>query len=296
MLSSEIAGREKFRLVVDGVLKVASRANGCDFCDKLMPQMVIISSLPGHDEATAAAGILASKIHEQVMQRVPAGLCVLAGIVTEAGPDSDDLIYLGIQRARAMVIILSGEGDRGSLASRRQLQVILDAMSVDCLEIIPACMPCFRFPTQTFYAEIPSLFTDPTHAEEVALRIQGLFQRIAIPWQINASDKTLSAQATDLVKRIPTIAGSPATRPLRMSLEWLGPRVWGYQRKSTGSDDDQGGLDLSQPVGAKAAGRRTSEGDRILVVPITQLHDSSALHQVESNGLIFSQDAHDVLL
>merc|ERR1712061_255273 len=81
--------------------------------------MIVLSSEPGNDEASAAVGILANKLSQDVFSLTDRSLCCLVN------HDADlKATRLAVVRARAVVAMLSS----GTLDSWLQVNVILEAM------------------------------------------------------------------------------------------------------------------------------------------------------------------------
>jgi len=159
----------------------------------LQPGMLVISSLPGSDEATAAAGILAAKLRGQVMEFVKPGICVLADVEAQ-----DDEVMEAVSKAHAVLVVLS----LGSLRSPQQLQVILHTQkAAGAVEVVPILTSSFRFPDRTFYEQ--ELRPVYAHAAALSEALRCFFKHIAVGLATDASDHVLDAQCRDVAGRIP---------------------------------------------------------------------------------------------
>jgi len=203
-VSKQLVGRPIFQDIVDKVLNKTNSMRQTSISQQFGSGLVVISTAPGDHEALASAGILVCKIQEKVLEFCKAGFLVLADVVTA----HDEDVHRAVCSARAVIIMLS----RGSLESAEQLQIIMDAMVVAGeTEVVPMITASFRFPSKQFYdEEFGRRLSNDTDVAQMRSRVEGLFKRIAVPWHTHSSDNVLSAQAADLIKRIPK--SSHATR------------------------------------------------------------------------------------
>mmetsp|Transcript_75385 Transcript_75385/g.157101 ORF Transcript_75385/g.157101 Transcript_75385/m.157101 type:complete len:1790 (+) Transcript_75385:72-5441(+) len=162
--------------------------------DNVGPNMLVISSRPHDDEASAASGILSAKIQTEVSAYFKGGICHLANL-----PDDSQQVALEVVRtAKAVIVILS----QGSLHCEPQLIAALTAVQVAnetrTLEVIPVFTPDFRFKEMKLFSgsKAASEFAD---AEQL---IHSFFKRIAISLSTHASEAVLDAQCKDVATRL----------------------------------------------------------------------------------------------
>jgi len=163
---------------------------------RIKSRSLVVSSLPGCDEATAGAGILVNKIQSTVGRFVKGGICMLADFKTLNDVDICEVVF----RAYTVVVVLS----QGSLECPQQLQLIAECFGSDShVEVVPVTLPSFKFPAKEYYDEyLPSEFQDDSAM--MADSVRALFKNIAVQFATHASNKVLDAQAMELLARIPT--------------------------------------------------------------------------------------------
>lgn len=171
--------------------------------------MLVLSSDPHDDEATASVAILADKIQASASEDIiNAGICILANC---NDMDATDLFEV-LATARALLVILT----RASLESAQQLHVIRRWKQISehsefaTVEVIPVSTPGFIFPGEALYSD------DIPVRGDVVLQwrsgpsrhaLQSLFKKIAANLSTNASDYILNAQAHEICARIPRSQG-----------------------------------------------------------------------------------------
>lgn len=180
--------------------------------------MVVVSSKPNDDEATATAGILISKIHSTIYALGEKGICMLADFDTPDELEVADCAY----NARCVVVILSA----GSLEDVQQIKTITyammalsDAPAADDsgsrtitsssttnasvkIDVIPVCVPGFQFPSAGYFdLVLPKVW--PGGRRKARPMVQALFKRIAVPFAVDQSDEVIGAQAQSVLERVP---------------------------------------------------------------------------------------------
>jgi hypothetical protein len=199
VLADTLRGRSRFIDVVHQVLKKprslkdsAKKPNLDDMC--------VILSDPWDDEASSAAGVMASKISEKVFGFVSDGICVTADYPNEAGIDRRT------EHARAVMVLLS-KHVLEKMVVIRGIIAATAAKGVTVGDVVPITIPGFHFPKDNFYKEmLPSLWGRRESLGDVAVakqRLEEFFHWIAVPLSTMASDLVLESQTEQLILRIP---------------------------------------------------------------------------------------------
>jgi len=146
-------------------------------------------------EATAAGGILIERIQQEAAGMLQGSLILLADL-GHAGLSNEEL-RASISRSRLTVVILTAF----TLECLQQVQVIILGMLGKAC-VVPVVTPRFQFPGDTYYRDaLPSLFTEDLEEAEKAMK--NFFEQIAIPLSTHASESTLKAEASEVLRRIP---------------------------------------------------------------------------------------------
>ncbi|CAE7840919.1 Ank1 [Symbiodinium necroappetens] len=164
--------------------------------------LVVISSEPGNDEATAAASILCRKMNAGVAACGTSAICLV-----DSGRNQFHMANC-VARCRALVVLLSF----GSLSSIFQLHAIVELMlqldelgseSKNKPAIIPVNLPEFQFPQATYYEEQLPVIWGEADLQKAAEKIKSFFRFITINLPIHASDLLIETQCLEVLKRIP---------------------------------------------------------------------------------------------
>jgi len=170
--------------------------------------MVLVSSDPSDDEASAAAGILVAKMRLALIGFMQEGVFMLAG----EDDLTDDQAARYMQEARCIIVILSAR----TLRCPSQLKLIIQSMDIVVEQkrtsssvqfaAIPVSVPFFQFPSPDYFNEdLPKYLTSST--EKDGGRIHMFFKRLAIAFATHASDDVIESQVTHVVAAIPRGAG-----------------------------------------------------------------------------------------
>ncbi|CAE7380643.1 Ank1 [Symbiodinium sp. KB8] len=164
--------------------------------------LVVISSEPGNDEATAAASILCRKMNAGVAACGTSAICLV-----DSGRNQFHMANC-VARCRALVVLLSF----GSLSSIFQLHAIVELMlqldelgseSKNKPAIIPVNLPEFQFPQAAYYEEQLPVIWGEADLQKAAEKIKSFFRFITINLPIHASDLLIETQCLEVLKRIP---------------------------------------------------------------------------------------------
>merc|ERR1712150_230075 len=163
---------------------------------RLASGMLLMSSDPEDDEATAAAGILMQRTSQQTLSLRSSGISLLA----DQGEMSEEEQMIAIRDADAVVVLLT----RGSLRSVLQLRVLLTAIDVaehtqktpgsGPFELVPVSVQGFEFPTGSNLAATLAEVFPEAHAK-AQTNLKFFFKRISIFLSTNASIEIIDAQA-----------------------------------------------------------------------------------------------------
>jgi len=146
-------------------------------------------------EATAAGGILIERIQQEAAGMLQGSIILLADL-GHAGLSIEDL-RASISRSRLTVVILTVH----TLECLQQVQVIIVGMLGKAC-VVPVVTPRFQFPGDSYFRNmLPSLFTEEIDDAEKAMK--NFFEQIAIPLSTHASESTLKAEASEVLRRIP---------------------------------------------------------------------------------------------
>lgn len=185
-------GQLRFQSLVNKLVSTPHRNN--EVAQHDFQRTVVISSLRGYDEATAAVGILMSKIKNDVLEFATHGIAALCDFPAPEQAEDKERIRSVVTKSTAVVVLLSS----GSLESEEQLNVIALALNVRSLPALPMAMPCFRFPSPDFFTqELPK--RAPC---DIIGHLQVLFKQIAVAFPINESTAILNTQAAAVVCRL----------------------------------------------------------------------------------------------
>lgn len=197
-LDSTLRGRSRFAAVVETVVDPRCVPQAPSITT-LKPGMFVFSSDPADDEASAACGILISKLQVEMVGGNSAGFCMLAEMKADSLTDEE---LATIRKAAAVVVVLTS----GSLHSWQQVQVIA-AVSDTSVHLIPVNTPSFRFPVDKTYSDVvPSFMTDCR--SQLQDTLNSFFFLISVSWETFASNTVLNAQAQQVMRRIGADAGS----------------------------------------------------------------------------------------
>lgn len=195
VVPSEIRGRQQFHYIVSELLDKRSAQPKQEY----KPGMLVVSSDADDQEATAAAGIVVSKISEMIYTFMPEGSFML---VDASVSEEEEECY--VTGARALIVILG----QGSLGCPEQLRVLAVGMA-RLLEpgapyqVIPVNTPKFGFPCGEDYYETTLMKVWPGRSPDDYAAVRTFFKRLSIAFSTHASDAVLATQANQIVERIP---------------------------------------------------------------------------------------------
>jgi hypothetical protein len=156
---------------------------------------VVISCDHEDMEAAAAANVLNTMIHEQVLSLTSRKTFVLQDF-QQASPAT---YSCAPKQSYATITMMS----QGSMKSAAQLRVITSIMSATAQRqvIVPVLIDGFRFPDDSYYnEELPKIL--PGLAEEARPLIVDFLNTIALPFSIGASDIVREIQSQKVLDRI----------------------------------------------------------------------------------------------
>lgn len=215
---------------------------------------VVISSHPCSDEASAAAAVLITKIHHDVLTFARRGVrCI--------GPDDMDQVDTIVSKARAVVVLLCGD----TLMSLPQLRVVALAMVLYeraggrgdfAAAAIPVTLPGFQFPGTEYYQEtLPKIW--PGCAASIPYHIQAFFRVIAVHFATDASDELLTTQAHQVTSRIPRVTRRRTDVPTEESAGAIMGSTGGPQYATAAEEDELGEFGQKGELGGEHANLET---------------------------------------
>ena len=161
---------------------------------------VLVSTLRGSDEATAAGGILQTFL--QVWGQFATRSVFM---LTEQDPLEYTGLKAAMDSARILVVLLS----LGTLANLEQLRAMSAAMASPGLQVIPVSLPDFVFPSEDFYSSALTAMFGASDAGELTLNMQGFFRIIAVTFSTHGSHSVLEVQSREVLARFSTAARVP---------------------------------------------------------------------------------------
>jgi len=165
--------------------------------------MVLVSSDPADDEASAAAGILVAKMRLALLGFMQEGVFMLAG----EDDLEDDQAARYVEEARCLIVILSAK----TLQCPSQLKLIIQSMELIVSQknshsatfaAIPVSIPFFQFPSPEYFSEdLPKYL--PSSSEKASDMVHMFFKRLAIAFATHASDDVIENQVMHVVAAVP---------------------------------------------------------------------------------------------
>jgi len=253
-LRTELCGVRRFDALVSEVTGKKRLNRGSSEAVPNRAGALVISSEPGNDEATAAAGILGDKVQERVFSLTGESVCRLADYELDF-----DIIEAVVSKSCATVVILSS----GSMESETQLFTIFAAIGAiqkmgESLgpRVIPVSTPGFTFPSEDYFTQVLPRFCRQGNMDNSREALHAFFRRIAVTLSTHASDRVLDIQAQEVLSRLPAInvvGGKPAPVGLERSND-LAARIAFFRSLSTRSQQSSSDGNAAERV--RNPGRR----------------------------------------
>lgn len=201
VLPIESRGRRQFQHIASKLLdkRIA------ELRQEYKPGMLVVSSDPADEEATATAAILVSKISATVYTFMQEGICMLADL-----PACDEREERArVASARALIVVLTP----GTPTQPEQLRAIAAGMARLAeararYEVVPVSTPKFEFPSSDEYYTImlPRLWQGVGLQDYGAVR--AFFKRLAVALSTHDSDSVIASQAQQIADRVPQVSGA----------------------------------------------------------------------------------------